>query len=418
MLESEFIKSMDKNFERVHLEKKPEEKRYQYCIISRGGIRGLLECSLRFINGDAFLYYDITSKQNLSQIMKKKKIDREWLSDFAWNLNHIRQEMNRFLLNDSNVIWFPEQIYRDLDENRWSFIYYPYYEGESGFNRFLEFVIEKLDYDDDKLVECAYKIYEQYEENGDAYLKEKIFDDIRKLEKKKPKKAKTLSALEESAPNVSDPEEMQVLQDRLEQDREAGDDTPKITEPVEIKMKAEPEEAEPPKTKEPRKGLFALLENARRRDRETRERVKRENHYLMENGDIPMVAEEKGEYGEDDEDDDYDEEYGKTIYMENIAEAKDETRRLYDEKGSVLAVLGENPIVIGKKKGEADIIVDNSTVSRVHARIVYENETYLIEDLNSTNGTFKNGLRLRPYERRKLTEGDEIRIGSIKISFK
>ncbi len=40
------------------------------------------------------------------------------------------------------------------------------------------------------------------------------------------------------------------------------------------------------------------------------------------------------------------------------------------------------------------------------------------EDLNSTNGTFKNGLRLKPYEKRRLMEGDEIRLGSFNILFR
>ena len=31
--------------------------------------------------------------------------------------------------------------------------------------------------------------------------------------------------------------------------------------------------------------------------------------------------------------------------------------------------------------------------------------------MNSTNGTLKNGLRLQPYEKRKLEEGDEITFG-------
>ena len=31
--------------------------------------------------------------------------------------------------------------------------------------------------------------------------------------------------------------------------------------------------------------------------------------------------------------------------------------------------------------------------------------------MNSTNGTFKNGLRMQPYEKKKLEEEDEIKIG-------
>ena len=39
------------------------------------------------------------------------------------------------------------------------------------------------------------------------------------------------------------------------------------------------------------------------------------------------------------------------------------------------------------------------------------------EDLNSTNGTFKNGLKLKPYEQKKLSKGDEIRLAGKKIYF-
>ena len=39
------------------------------------------------------------------------------------------------------------------------------------------------------------------------------------------------------------------------------------------------------------------------------------------------------------------------------------------------------------------------------------------EDLNSTNGTFKNGVRLKPYEQKKLSKGDEIKLANKKIIF-
>ena len=39
------------------------------------------------------------------------------------------------------------------------------------------------------------------------------------------------------------------------------------------------------------------------------------------------------------------------------------------------------------------------------------------EDLNSTNGTFKNGVRLKPYEQKKLSKGDEIKLATKKLIF-
>ena len=49
MINTEYIRSLNANYERMTLGEKPEEKRYQYCMISRGGIKGLLPCSLRYI---------------------------------------------------------------------------------------------------------------------------------------------------------------------------------------------------------------------------------------------------------------------------------------------------------------------------------------------------------------------------------
>ena len=54
MLNTEYIRSLNANYERLLLERKPEEKKYQYCMISRGGIKGLLPCSLRYIDGEAY----------------------------------------------------------------------------------------------------------------------------------------------------------------------------------------------------------------------------------------------------------------------------------------------------------------------------------------------------------------------------
>ncbi|MBR4277345.1 MAG: FHA domain-containing protein, partial [Lachnospiraceae bacterium] len=64
------------------------------------------------------------------------------------------------------------------------------------------------------------------------------------------------------------------------------------------------------------------------------------------------------------------------------------------------------------------LVLEDDSVSRLHARIVPEGGGYMLEDLNSTNGTFKNGIRLKPYERRKLVSGDEIRAGSVIIIYK
>lgn len=109
--------------------------------------------------------------------------------------------------------------------------------------------------------------------------------------------------------------------------------------------------------------------------------------------------------------------YGRTIYIEE-AEAPEEPKGLYMPGGKELAVIDRPVVTIGKRKGEADVVLPDMSVSRLHARIVKEKESCYIEDLNSTNGTFKNGLRLQPYERRELEEGDEIKVGRVSLVFR
>lgn len=60
---------------------------------------------------------------------------------------------------------------------------------------------------------------------------------------------------------------------------------------------------------------------------------------------------------------------------------------------------------------ENSLVFDNQQVSRFHAEIVFENQGWLLTDLNSTNGTFVNGVRATPGQQIRLNPGDVIRFG-------
>jgi|SRR5579859_423788 len=59
-------------------------------------------------------------------------------------------------------------------------------------------------------------------------------------------------------------------------------------------------------------------------------------------------------------------------------------------------------------------------VSRYHCEIRFLNNTLVITDLDSDNGTYINEARLYPYEIRVLHNGDEVRLGKLtmKLTFK
>ncbi len=56
--------------------------------------------------------------------------------------------------------------------------------------------------------------------------------------------------------------------------------------------------------------------------------------------------------------------------------------------------------------------------SRQHALLMFENGQLLIEDLNSSNGTFVNRNRIYPGQSKQLQAGDVIQIGTVQMKVK
>ncbi len=67
---------------------------------------------------------------------------------------------------------------------------------------------------------------------------------------------------------------------------------------------------------------------------------------------------------------------------------------------------------------DLDVHDPEAKVSRRHARILFANGQFVIEDLGSTNGTFVNrGRRLIPGNPHILSDGDEIIVGKTFLRF-
>lgn len=72
-----------------------------------------------------------------------------------------------------------------------------------------------------------------------------------------------------------------------------------------------------------------------------------------------------------------------------------------------------SPFFIGKNPAKADGIIGDGEISRIHAKIVMEEEGVFLIDQDSTNGTFLNEKQLVPWERCRIENGDMIGISSI-----
>lgn len=81
-------------------------------------------------------------------------------------------------------------------------------------------------------------------------------------------------------------------------------------------------------------------------------------------------------------------------------------------EGEVISLAGD-VLTIGRSP-HSDLFLDDVTVSRHHARILRDGNDFLVEDLNSLNGTYVNRKRI---ERHRLSDGDELQIGKYKLAF-
>jgi len=88
--------------------------------------------------------------------------------------------------------------------------------------------------------------------------------------------------------------------------------------------------------------------------------------------------------------------------------------KLVDETGREFVLrTGEN--TVGRES--ADISINNKTVSRRHAVLrVSENNTVIVEDTSSTNGTKCGGIRVSPGQPVALSDGVIVQFGEIKLT--
>ena len=85
-----------------------------------------------------------------------------------------------------------------------------------------------------------------------------------------------------------------------------------------------------------------------------------------------------------------------------------------DSKGWEFA-LGQNRTVVGRNP-DADVTLDEESVSRRRAAIIKSGDRYFLRDLESRNGTYCDGV-LQGTER-PLSDGDRFRIGNSDFIFR
>lgn len=74
----------------------------------------------------------------------------------------------------------------------------------------------------------------------------------------------------------------------------------------------------------------------------------------------------------------------------------------------------DQPVTSIGRSPDSDIFLDDITVSRNHAAVERTAEGYVVRDTGSLNGTYVNRERV---DEARLNNGDELQVGTFKLSF-
>lgn len=424
MMEVKYYKDFKHNYLIVKKENASADM-YQCRMITGNRIEGLLTCQERHINGDMFLYYEITSKQSLLNLYEGRCIGRKQLNRIFLQLKTVWEGISKYLLNESNLILNPEFIYADAETEELSFLYYPFETEENDMILLLEFLADRVDSEDKDAAEITYKmldlvsreqfvldeVLQWFEEDGEENVSREIpvpkpdlqEDDFCEIREKKKEEDKGKSGGKTACIGM-------ILAAVLAVALYCISVTYQMSEKELIYLYAGFLLA----------GVTFLLCGAFliywkffagkfSSDRGYSGFLKRENEMednLYQNTIVCEQIQQKAEQA-----------YGNTVFIPWVENCEN---KLYGTgKGNKNHIdLSRLPLTVGKLAGSVDMVIEDQSISRRHVKFAREGNRIYMTDLNSTNGTFKNGLRLQPNTSEILEPGDEIRLGKLKFIYR
>ena len=412
------------------------ENVYQRKMVSENKIRGLLDSQERFINGEVLLYYEITSKQSLSSIYGGKSIGMEQIKKFFIQLKVISDILQKYLLDGSCLVLQPDYIFQDIATGEYFFLYYPDPE-EGNLPQLMDFFISRVDSADLEAVEVVYKI-------ADLISREQfVLDEVLKWFQDDIAGGKNKNGLESADRDMLFQKEeciKELVNDKF--DIENNKNTPnkdlghvinkrtlsriipiwllgvlgagflcyimyfyELSYKQEIYLTAGWILAAV-LILSPAVWYFGYMLIKTGRIAENKENDNRIEQNLYCHGDDYANNEMEPT-----------EEYSNTVYVPWTENCENKLYSM-DKKSKCHIDLGNLPLTVGKLAGAVDMVINEQSMSRMPAKFSRAGLDICITDLNSTNGTFRNGIRLAPNASEIIEPGDEIRLGKLKFIYR
>lgn len=437
---------------------KENGENYDLKMLGSNPIEGLLPISLHVFNGEEELYYDISTKQPLSILYEKREMGKEDLEKLFIGMKNAVNKLEEYLLDVEGFIPEPDYIYTGGGDEQLYLLYYPYEKADfqQKIYEFAEYILARVCNDDEKAVVYAYGFYRYIkEENGDLQ--------------------EALARLELDEKNRMEPDEdAATVKERWENEDFIGENG-EIGLYIDEETINSADESKEQEGQNCYKGffgsvffivsglgglgiliysvwkynltwqdLFSQMESVAgagvcimsiagmilfkgteyiRNRKKVKASEEQENLLQEKVSDSfcedfcePVFEKTDGDRLKEDAETGREKDYETVLLQENCYREQRVLRgRVKGRKKEI--DLSTFPFIIGKNREQADYVLEDNSISRIHARFTLRDDVVYLTDLNSTNGTLKNGVRLEPNELTMLEVDDEITFGRLTFTY-
>ncbi len=363
---------------------------YQEQMLQEHAIPFLLPFYAMAVNLELEVWYDITGKRSLRDMITQEGVTMENVKHVLEGLTQAFYQFQQYLICQEDVYVDPDTVYFDRnDPNQISLCFCPvvHPDLQEQLLHLMEFFVEQVDHSQQKITQLCYELYEIAR---DPVSMEQLAEKVRKSygmdvesgEENIPSENRSI-VIRESNMKIPNPKEEE---EKTLQEEDAGEYELEKTEKSEkssrLHKKWQDLMAGAKKEGCVKFPLLAKLFRKRsRKSGEEEEDLEGEDFIfdpqmvLQQKTQLLHPAEEAGARGEHPQ----------------------QAKLVYDGNGTESSyVLNKSHFSIGSMEAGNDAILHSDVVSRHHARITKQEEGYFLEDLNSTNGTYLNG-DLVPY---------------------
>lgn len=412
--EPEFVRGNQKSYIRIACSKEVFES-YEYQMCNYNTLKSVLEFQHRNQNGDNYLYYEVSGMQSLDVFLETQKLKRDFAEILLKAIVKLCKELWEFALDINSVVFLPKFIMVDSDGEEVKFIYsFRTKETENEeIEKLLECCIEYLDYKDEELMRQFYKIYENLLEKNEQFGLCKEVEQMLSLFSQEQK--------ENDIDNIGEVREVVPFESSME-----------VTVDVPTKSKMAEKEF-----KDLKRGTGILFLASVAATFLWKPLTILKIFFCIAVGGVLLVLniliyKKEKKYKEMEEEkqkfevlqEEYDV-FHKNFGIDNtggtqIITTRDKERFLYSVQDiePQYIYFSDTKKIVGKDVKRAQVCIPQGGVSRVHALLLREDSEYMVEDLNSTNGTWVNGKALIPREPYSLKEGDRVRFAEMEYIFR